>query len=81
MRLPRDLDAPELIQALQRIGYRSLRPTGSHVRLRHEGEPVHSITLPMHSPLKLGTLSAILGDIATVHGLDRTERLRRLFPD
>lgn len=32
MKLPRDMDAPELIKGLQRIGYRTVRQSGSHRR-------------------------------------------------
>lgn len=34
MRLPRDMDAPELIRSLQRIGYRVVRQSGSHIRFK-----------------------------------------------
>lgn len=34
MRLPRDVDAGELIKALHHMGYRAVRQTGSHIRLQ-----------------------------------------------
>jgi hypothetical protein len=40
---------------------------------------VHHITTPAHDPLKVGTLAAILGDVATHTKIDREELLRRLF--
>jgi predicted RNA binding protein YcfA (HicA-like mRNA interferase family) len=79
MKLPRDMDAPALIKALQRIGYAPVRQTGSHVRLRCGGADPHSITVPNHSPLKLGTLSAILWDIAHRRGISRQQLLDELF--
>lgn len=39
----------------------------------------HHVTIPAHDPLKPGTLSAILGDIATRIGMNREELLSRLF--
>lgn len=79
MKLPRDMDAPELIKALQRIGYRAVRQSGSHVRLQTEQPKPHAVTVPNHSPLKLGTLAAILADVADHHGLTRDALLQRLF--
>lgn len=54
MRLPRDMDAPELIKALQRFGYRVVRQSGSHIRLHVDHPEPHALTVPNHSPLKLG---------------------------
>lgn len=64
MRLPRDLSGDELARALSRMGYSITRQTGSHMRLTtsHGGE--HHITIPRRTPLKIGTLSAILKDVA-----------------
>jgi hypothetical protein len=39
----------------------------------------HHITIPAHDPLKIGTLAAILGELATRLQLDREELLRRLL--
>jgi predicted RNA binding protein YcfA (HicA-like mRNA interferase family) len=41
-----------------------MRQKGSYVRLRHEGPPVHIITVPLHNPLKIGTLHGILSETA-----------------
>ena len=79
MKLPRDTDARELIKALQRIGYQVVRQSGSHIRLQTDQPKPHGLTIPNHSPLKLGTLSAILSDVAKQHDLDKDELLRLLF--
>lgn len=79
MRLPRDTDARELVKALQRVGYRVVRQSGSHIRLQTEQPKPHALTIPNHSPLKLGTLSAILGDVARQRDMDKEELLRQLF--
>jgi predicted RNA binding protein YcfA (HicA-like mRNA interferase family) len=64
MKLPRDVSGDRLIRALQHLGYEAVRQRGSHVRLRHEGPPLHLITVPVHNPLKTGTLHGILSEVA-----------------
>lgn len=79
MRVPRDLDAPELIKALARLGYRIVRQSGSHIRLQADQPKPHALTIPNHSPLKLGTLMAILNEVAQHHEVYRDDLVRRLF--
>ena len=79
MKLPRDLSGAELAKALSRIGYRTTRQTGSHVRLTLDTPHQHHITIPAHDPLKLGTLSAILSDVAGNLKVSREDLIRRLF--
>ena len=64
MKLPRGVSGDRLVRALEGIGYEVIRQKGSHVRLRHEGPPAHMVTVPLHSPLKIGTLHGILADVA-----------------
>ena len=81
MRLPRDLSGTDLAKALGRIGYSVSRQTGSPMRLTSTasgGE--HPITIPNHDPLKVGTLSAILRDVADHHRVSRDDLVKRLFP-
>ena len=49
------------------------------MRLTRSGAAAHHITIPAHDPLKLGTLAAILGDVAAHLRIDRDELLNRLF--
>jgi len=79
MRVPRDLSGSDLIRRLVRMGYGVTRQSGSHVRLTTAENGEHHVTVPNHDPLRLGTLSAILGAVAAHHGLDRDELLKRLF--
>ncbi len=79
MRVPRDLSGPELIRRLGRLGYAVTRQSGSHVRLTTTESGEHHVTVPNHDPLRLGTLSAILGAVAAHHGIDRDQLLKRLF--
>jgi predicted RNA binding protein YcfA (HicA-like mRNA interferase family) len=78
MKLPRDLDADQLAQALTQFGYRIIRQTGSHLRLTTSENGEHHITIPNHSPLKIGTLSAILRDVADHLELTREELFKQL---
>jgi predicted RNA binding protein YcfA (HicA-like mRNA interferase family) len=79
MRVPRDLSGPELIRRLGRLGYAVSRQSGSHVRLSTCENGEHHVTVPNHDPLRLGTLSAILGAVAEHHGIDRDALLKRLL--
>ena len=78
MKLPRDIDAAQLIKALNRLNYRVVRQTGSHIRMQCD-DPAHAITVPNHRPLKLGTLAAILSDVADQRGIDKAELAELLF--
>jgi len=69
MKLPRGVSADRVIHALERLGYEVIRQKGSHVRLRHEGPPVHTITVPLHNPLKSGTLHGILSEVAQMRSI------------
>jgi len=79
MKLPRDLSGTALAKALGRIGYRVSRQTGSHIRLTADMPTQHHVTIPAHDPLKLGTLTAILGDVAAHQQVSRDALLDRLF--
>lgn len=79
MRLPRNLSGDDLIKALGRFGYHPTRRRGSHVRLTSEQNGRHDITVTRSDPLRVGTLAAILRDVAAHFGLSRDELLKRLF--
>ena len=53
--------------------------TGSHVRLTCDVPRQHHVTIPLHDPLRIGTLSSILGDVAEAQGIERDALLDRLF--
>lgn len=79
MRLPRDISARELEQLLSRLGYQVVRQNGSHIRLTTQQQGEHHITIPQHNPLKIGTLAAILGDVAAHFGISKDELIQQLF--
>jgi predicted RNA binding protein YcfA (HicA-like mRNA interferase family) len=79
MRLPRDVSGDDLAQALRQFGYRVTRQTRSHLRLTTIERGEHHITIPKHDPLRIGTLAAILRDVAEHFELSRQELVERLF--
>lgn len=78
-KLPRNLSVAQLIHALQKLGYASTRQSGSHVRLTCNEPKVHHITIPLHDPLRVGTLAGIIADVTQTHSLSREVLLRKLF--
>ena len=79
MKLPRDLSSARLAKALTRVGYSITHQTGSHLRLTTASPSEHHVTIPAHDPLKVGTLAAILADVAAHQEISRDELLDRLF--
>ena len=80
MKLPRDIGGKDLADLLAKYGYEISRQTGSHLRLTSAaGDGVHNLTIPAHRPLKVGTLSAMLLDVAQNLGMDKQELIRQLF--
>jgi predicted RNA binding protein YcfA (HicA-like mRNA interferase family) len=69
VKLPRGISAQRLIRALEKLGYAVIRQKGSHVRLLHDAAPVHSISVPMHDPLKIGTFHGILAEVARAQSI------------
>jgi len=79
MRLPRDVSGKQLAILLGRYGYEVTRQTGSHVRLTTTQEGEHHVTIPRHASLRVGTLSAILNDVAEHLGIPRPTLVEMLF--
>ncbi|MGZ8158400.1 MAG: type II toxin-antitoxin system HicA family toxin [Methylobacter sp.] len=79
MKLPRDISGLELAKKLAVLGYEISRQNGSHIRLSTQQNGEHHITIPQHDPLKIGTFSAVLNDIAKHFSLSREELLEKLF--
>ncbi|NLO27908.1 MAG: type II toxin-antitoxin system HicA family toxin [Actinobacteria bacterium] len=79
MRLPRDLSGDDLATALGLLGYTVTRHTGSHMRLTTSESGEHHVTIPRHDSLRVGTLGAVLADVAQHFAVPREEIMRRLF--
>ena len=79
MRLPRDLTGAQLVRALAKLGYQATRQTGSHVRLTCQLPAQHHVTVPLHDPLRIGTLAAMLSDVSQAHGMTRDELQQKIL--
>lgn len=79
MRLPRDLSGSELVRALAVVGYAVTRQTGSHMRLTTTLRGEHHVTIPNHAPLRVGTLAALLAEVAAHLEISRDALLERIF--
>jgi predicted RNA binding protein YcfA (HicA-like mRNA interferase family) len=78
MKLPRDVDGPQLVKALRVLGYEVTRQRGSHMRITTMLDGQHHEAIPSHSPIKTGTLAGILKGIASHHRLTVEELLTRV---
>ena len=78
MKIPRDLDGSDLVKALRALAYERVRQDGSHIRLTTEQGGQHHVTVPNHSPIKLGTLTGILKAVAAHHKLAVEDLVRKL---
>ncbi len=80
MKLRRDVSGDELVRALAKYGYRTLRQTGSHVRLVSSFKgTIHPLTIPRHKSLKIGTLNGILKDVAAYLEIEKQQLIDKLF--
>ena len=80
MSLPRGVSGDRLASALRQYGYQITRQRGSHLRLvavTDDGE--HHVTVPRHRELRVGTLNAILWDVANARAVHRDEVVADLF--
>ncbi len=67
MKIPRDLSGARLCKALQTLGYETARQDGEH-----------HVTIPAHTPLKVGTLNSTLKLIAAHHKMSVAQLLDAL---
>ncbi len=68
-----------MVKALcQHCGYVRLHQEGSHIILQMERPTHHRLSVPDHSPLRLGTLNAILNAVARAHGVSKDHILGKL---
>jgi predicted RNA binding protein YcfA (HicA-like mRNA interferase family) len=79
MRIPRDIDGDKLATLLSGFGYEITRQAGSHIRLTTSRNGEHHLTIPRHRPLKVGTLNAVVNDVAAHLGFTKEQVLKELF--
>ena len=74
MKLPRDLYGRDLARVLcARWAYREVNQVGSHIILQTETPRHHRLSVPDQKPLRVGTLNAILREVAASKGITREE--------
>jgi predicted RNA binding protein YcfA (HicA-like mRNA interferase family) len=79
MKLPRDLSGEALVKHLcKRWEYAKIHQVGSHIILQTQQPTSHRIAVPAHSPLRIGTLNAILANVAAHKGVPKEEILDSL---
>jgi predicted RNA binding protein YcfA (HicA-like mRNA interferase family) len=79
VKLPREMDGRELVRVLcARWDYRQVNQVGSHVVLQTDVPQHHRLSVPDHKPLRIGTLNAILRQVAAVKGVTREDLLATL---
>ena len=79
MKLPRAIGGVALANVLARYGYQITRQTGSHLRLTTQQGGEHHLTIPAHDALRVGTLSAILGEVAQHLNRDKSDLIQELW--
>lgn len=78
MKLPRDISGQDLAKKLKVFGYVVTRQSGSHIRLTTQAQGQHHVTVPAHDPLKVGTLSGILTEIAAHQKISREDVIHKI---
>jgi predicted RNA binding protein YcfA (HicA-like mRNA interferase family) len=79
VKLPRELSGRELARVLcARWAYRQVNQVGSHIILQTETPRHHRLSVPDHKPLRIGTLNAILRQVAAAKGITREDILATL---
>ena len=79
MKLPPDVSGRDLVKALCRDwGYRQVHQVGSHIILQTDVPGSHRISIPDHSPLRIGTFNAILRAVAQAKQVGKDALLRSL---
>ena len=79
MRLPRDVNGRQLTASLIRSwGYREVNRVGSHIILQTDQPSHHRISVPDHTPLRIGTLNGILRAVAGAKRVTREDIIATL---
>lgn len=80
MKLPRNESGAGLIKKLSSLGYYQTRQIGSHIRvtINFDGHDQH-VTIPNHNPIRVGTLSNILKEVAFQLEISKKEVINKLY--
>ena len=79
MKLPRNISGDQLADHLSRHWeYVRITQVGSHIMLRTETPSRSKQVIPAHTPMRIGTFSKILSQVAEHKHVSREEILRNL---
>ena len=79
-KVPRGIAGKQLCKLLGKYAYRITRQTGSHIRLTSSFMGYeHSISIPEHNVIKIGTMNKILKDVADYLEVQKEELLDGLM--
>ncbi len=79
MKLPRDISGDQLADHLCRQWeYKRVTLVGSHIMLRTETPSGSRQVIPAHTPMRIGTFSKILTQVAQHKNVTREDILRNL---
>jgi predicted RNA binding protein YcfA (HicA-like mRNA interferase family) len=79
MKLPRNISGDQLADHIcQRWEYTRINQVGSHIMLRTETPSRSRQVIPAHTPMRIGTFSKILSQIAEHKQVTREDILRDL---
>jgi predicted RNA binding protein YcfA (HicA-like mRNA interferase family) len=79
MKLPRDLSGQSLVRHLAKHwGYQQVHQIGSHIIVQTEQPTHHRVAIPAHSPLRIGTLNAILAAVARHKNVAKEQILKNV---
>ena len=79
MKVPRDLSGHDIVKALSIYGYQFIRQKGSHIMITTQNNGEHHLAIPNHNPLKIGTLNAILKQVANHFGMSKEDVIKKLL--
>jgi len=72
MKIPRDLSGAQLIKVQCRDwGYRTVHQEGSDIILETDTPSHQRLSVPNHSPLRVGTLNSIVRTVSAHKGVER----------
>lgn len=78
MKVPRDASGNDVVNGLRRVGYDVTRQRGDHVYMTTQQNGEHHVAIPLHNPIKVGTLRGILRAVCNHLQLDLEELLTRM---
>ena len=73
------MSAKNLIKLLKVYGYEVVSQRGSHIKVTTQQNGEHHLAIPNHDPIKIGTLNAILRQVAEHADKSREDIFKELF--